>query len=143
MVKKDEIHSASDRGEGQPSAEATKDVRRPSFPSKPELSVRSSNARAPSGARKTGAIRKFFTIEQVADEHEVAPRTVQRWIADGVLIAHRFGRAVRIAEPYLRAFSGAASCSMPRIIMSFSMATRLASAANCCLPLLYSFMSFM
>ena len=54
--------------------------------------------------RKTGAVRKFYTIEQVAEEHEVSFRTVQRWIAEGDLIAHRFRRAVRIAEPDLADF---------------------------------------
>jgi len=50
------------------------------------------------------ALSKFFTIEQVALQLEVSIRTVRRWIASGLLIAHRFGGVVRIAEHDLRAF---------------------------------------
>ncbi len=46
----------------------------------------------------------FFTAPQVAQHLEVSPRTVRRWIEDGQLVAHRFGRSVRIAEYDLRRF---------------------------------------
>jgi excisionase family DNA binding protein len=43
-------------------------------------------------------------MQEVADSLDVSPRTVSRWIASGELIAHRFGRSVRIADDDLRAF---------------------------------------
>jgi excisionase family DNA binding protein len=46
----------------------------------------------------------FFTITETAEMLRVCTRTVRRWIDRGELIAHRFGNAVRIAEPDLRAF---------------------------------------
>jgi excisionase family DNA binding protein len=55
-------------------------------------------------ARETTAIPKFFTIAQVAELLEVSTRTVRRWIDTGVLVTHRFGGVVRVAEHDLRAF---------------------------------------
>ena len=54
----------------------------------------------------TKAMARFYTVAQVADLLEVSTRTVRRWIADGDLPVHRFGRAVRIEETDLRAFIG-------------------------------------
>jgi excisionase family DNA binding protein len=47
---------------------------------------------------------QFFTLAETAGMLRVCTRTVRRWIAAGTLVAHRFGNAVRIAEPDLRAF---------------------------------------
>ena len=47
---------------------------------------------------------KFFTIDQVAEFLSLSPRSVRRLIEDHQLSAHRFGRAVRIAETDLRAY---------------------------------------
>ena len=47
---------------------------------------------------------QFFTIAEVAERLQVAPRTVRRWIKAGDLIVHRVGGVVRIAEGDLRAF---------------------------------------
>jgi excisionase family DNA binding protein len=47
---------------------------------------------------------KFFLVADVAERLDVATRTVSRWIKSGELTAHRFGRAVRIAEDDLRDF---------------------------------------
>lgn len=47
---------------------------------------------------------QFFTVAETAEMSRVASRTVRRWIASGELVAHRFGRAVRIADGDLRAF---------------------------------------
>ena len=47
---------------------------------------------------------RFFTIAEVAERLQVAPRTVRRWIKVGDLIVHRVGGVVRIAEGDLRAF---------------------------------------
>ncbi len=49
----------------------------------------------------------FFTVPDVAEHLGVSARTVRRWIEGGQLIAHRFGRAVRIAEEDVRAFLAA------------------------------------
>jgi excisionase family DNA binding protein len=58
-----------------------------------------------SSARGREAI-KFFTIPEVAECLNVSTRTVRRWIAKGMLVAHRFDGIVRIAERDLRAFLG-------------------------------------
>jgi excisionase family DNA binding protein len=47
---------------------------------------------------------RFYTIAQVADLLAVSPRSVRRWVASEELLAHKFGRQVRIAEIDLRAF---------------------------------------
>jgi excisionase family DNA binding protein len=47
---------------------------------------------------------KFFAIHEVAEQLGVSTRTVRRWIESMELVAHRFGRAVRIAERDLQAF---------------------------------------
>lgn len=56
--------------------------------------------------RTTGRRQRiqFFTIAETAEMLGVATRTVRRWIASGELVAHRLGRAVRIADSDLRAF---------------------------------------
>jgi excisionase family DNA binding protein len=56
------------------------------------------------GARKRAAIPKFHTIEQIADSVGASTRTVRRWIAEGILIAHRINGLVRISEADFRAF---------------------------------------
>lgn len=60
--------------------------------------------RAPTRRRTTGDIPKFFTITQVAELAEVSTRTVRRWIDSKLLVAHRFGGVVRIADHDLRTF---------------------------------------
>jgi len=52
----------------------------------------------------TKPMARFYTVDQVADLLEVSTRTVRRWIADGDLTVHRFGRQVRISETDLRVF---------------------------------------
>ncbi len=47
---------------------------------------------------------RFFTIPQVAEILELSTRSVRRSIKKKKLVAHYFGRAVRIAEVDLRAF---------------------------------------
>ena len=48
---------------------------------------------------------KFLTRETVADRLDVSIRSVDRWIRDGDLKAHKFGRSVRILENELAAFT--------------------------------------
>ena len=47
---------------------------------------------------------RFYTIAQVANMLAVSSRSVRRWIAAGELLAHKFGRQVRISEIDLKAF---------------------------------------
>ena len=47
---------------------------------------------------------RFYTVAEVADLLVVSTRTVRRWIARGELLAHKFGRQVRISEIDIRAF---------------------------------------
>jgi excisionase family DNA binding protein len=47
---------------------------------------------------------KFFTVDDIARQLNVSPRTVHRWIANHQLVVHRIGRAVRISDADLKAF---------------------------------------
>jgi excisionase family DNA binding protein len=47
---------------------------------------------------------RFYTIADVAELVQVRRRSVRRWISAGLLVAHRFGSIVRIAEPDLASF---------------------------------------
>ena len=47
---------------------------------------------------------RFFSISEVAELVGVVTRTVRRWIKDKLLVAHRIGRVLRIADADLRAF---------------------------------------
>jgi len=62
-----------------------------------------SGDRVRAGARKT-AIPKFLKVQQVADLAEVSTRTVRRWIANKLLIAHRVNGVLRISDADFRAF---------------------------------------
>jgi excisionase family DNA binding protein len=53
---------------------------------------------------------KFYTIDDIADLLGVSTRTVRRAIERGELIAHKLGRAVRIAEADLKAFIAQHRC---------------------------------
>jgi excisionase family DNA binding protein len=50
------------------------------------------------------SMTRFYTVAEVADLLVVSTRSVRRWIARGELLAHKFGRQVRISEIDLRAF---------------------------------------
>jgi excisionase family DNA binding protein len=52
----------------------------------------------------TKPLTRFYTVSQVANLLAVSSRSVRRWIAAGELLAHKFGRQVRISEIDLRAF---------------------------------------
>ncbi|WP_168734616.1 helix-turn-helix domain-containing protein [Ollibium composti] len=41
---------------------------------------------------------QFFTIKQLAKRWQVSERQVHRFVHSGVLVAHKFGRSLRIAE---------------------------------------------
>jgi len=47
---------------------------------------------------------RYYTIDDIANNLRVSPRTAQRWIKARRLRAHRFGRTVRVAEEDLIAF---------------------------------------
>jgi excisionase family DNA binding protein len=61
----------------------------------------------PTSRHQSRASISFFTVSDVAEHLGVSTRTVRRWIDGRRLIAHHFGRAVRIAEEDLRAFLAA------------------------------------
>jgi excisionase family DNA binding protein len=52
----------------------------------------------------TKPLTRFYTVAQVANLLAVSQRSVRRWIAARELLAHKFGRQLRIAESDLRAF---------------------------------------
>ncbi|MEJ2378386.1 MAG: helix-turn-helix domain-containing protein, partial [Pseudolabrys sp.] len=55
----------------------------------------------PRQGHRTG---RFYTIAEVSELLGVCTRTVRRWIDDGMLIKHKFGTTVRIAESDLKVF---------------------------------------
>jgi excisionase family DNA binding protein len=50
---------------------------------------------------------KFYTIDQIAECVDSSTRTVRRWIANRLLIAHRINGLVRISEADFQAFLAA------------------------------------
>jgi excisionase family DNA binding protein len=50
---------------------------------------------------------KFYTIGQIAEAVEASTRTVRRWIAEGLLVAHRINGLVRVSEADFLAFLAA------------------------------------
>ena len=66
-------------------------------------------ARTPTGKKTMCASpdTRWYTVNEIADRLKVSVRSVRRWIADGRLREHKFGRAVRIAEQDLIAFEKA------------------------------------
>lgn len=52
----------------------------------------------------TKPVTRFYTVAQVAELLAVSTRSVRRWIAVGELLAHKFGRRVRIADADLHGF---------------------------------------
>jgi excisionase family DNA binding protein len=57
----------------------------------------------PKGARWSKPL-VLHTVQQVADTLQISDKQVRRWINAGDLIAHRFGRQLRVADADLRAF---------------------------------------
>ena len=55
-------------------------------------------------AEKSLRTRVWYTAGEVADRLKVSLRTVRRWITQGDLRAHWFGRAVRVSSEDLEAF---------------------------------------
>jgi excisionase family DNA binding protein len=49
-------------------------------------------------------MKKFYTIEQIAQSLVVSTRTVRRWIKDKLLIAHRIKGVIRVSEADFAAF---------------------------------------
>lgn len=56
---------------------------------------------------EASALEQFLTVDQTADVLQVSPRHVRRLIARGALVAHRFGRLVRIGPVDLKAYTDA------------------------------------
>jgi excisionase family DNA binding protein len=53
---------------------------------------------------KSTRAERFLTVPQVAERLGVSARSIWRWLDERELIAHRFGRLVRISEADLQAF---------------------------------------
>ena len=49
-------------------------------------------------------LTRFYTVSEVATLLAVSTRTIRRWVTTCELLAHKFGRQVRISETDLRAF---------------------------------------
>ncbi len=54
--------------------------------------------------RNVNAAKPFSSIAEVADLLSVNVRTIRRWIDRGDLVAHRFGRQLRISRADLEDF---------------------------------------
>ena len=52
----------------------------------------------------TKPLTRFYTVSEVATLLAVSTRTIRRWITTGELLAHKFGRQIRISETDLRVF---------------------------------------
>ncbi len=57
----------------------------------------------PNQQPSTGA-KHYYSLADVADRYDVNVRTVRRWVVAGELIAHRFGRQLRISAQDLKTF---------------------------------------
>jgi excisionase family DNA binding protein len=49
-------------------------------------------------ADPTTADDELFTVDEIATKAKTSPRQVRRWLKNHELIAHRFGRLVRISR---------------------------------------------
>ena len=62
-------------------------------------------SRKPNRPTETGAPhRRFTSIGELADQLNVTPRSVRRWLAAGELPFFKLGRSVRIAEKDVEVF---------------------------------------
>ena len=52
----------------------------------------------------TSPLHSFYSVTETAKLLKVNPKTVRRWIENGDLTVHRFGRQIRITEPDLVTF---------------------------------------
>ena len=52
----------------------------------------------------TKPLTRFYKVAEVAELLAVSTRSVRRWIDVGELLAHRFGRQVRLSEIDLKDF---------------------------------------
>ena len=52
----------------------------------------------------TSPLPSFYSVSETAKLLKVNPKTVRRWIENGDLTEHRFGRQIRISDSDLVAF---------------------------------------
>ena len=55
-------------------------------------------------SKSSTAPKHFFSLSDVADRFDVSVRTVRRWVDAGELVAHRFGRQLRVSPEDLKTF---------------------------------------
>ncbi len=48
--------------------------------------------------------KHFYSLPEVANRSDVSVRTVRRWVDAGELVAHRFGRQLRVSAEDLKTF---------------------------------------
>lgn len=53
---------------------------------------------------KTNSAPHFLTVDEIADRWQTSTRKIRRMIDAGELVAHRFGRHVRVSESDLLAY---------------------------------------
>ena len=49
-------------------------------------------------------IPRFYSVHEIAEQLDVSERTIRRWVIAGELIAHRFGRQLRVSAEDLKTF---------------------------------------
>ncbi len=59
---------------------------------------------SPSSQQPSPGAKPFYSLPEVANRYDVSVRTVRRWVVAGELIAHRFGRQLRISAQDLKTF---------------------------------------
>ena len=74
---------------------------RPAEPARdPKMNHRGNSA----GHKTSRSASGFSKVRQVAEKTQYSERQVRRWIADGDLPVHRFGRSIRVSDEDLEVF---------------------------------------
>ena len=96
----------------------------------PAMAGKSDAARDPASEPapgETAAPERYLTVGEVAEITAISERQVWRWIESGELLAHNFGRSVRIKDSDFTAFTE--RCRRPpRVNPSHSETVKLKSS---------------